>query len=197
MDSPVSTRSTEEAMLLARIAVSSCLAVGFATVTGCATAPSTRAERQSLRESAEATLGEMRARDPQLQTVLQNAPAYAVFPSIGKGGVLVGGAYGKGILYENGVATGFVSLEQASIGAQLGGETFAELLVLRNPADIDALKQERYSVGANVGVVVLSSGAEQHATFDPNATVFVLPRGGLMVDVSISGQQLKYQSFSA
>jgi lipid-binding SYLF domain-containing protein len=184
-------------MSLMKTAASLCLLSGFAMFAGCATAPPTKAEKQSLRESADVTLGEMFARNPDLRTVTRDASAYAVFPSIGKGGALVGGAYGQGILYEGGVATGYVSLEQASIGAQLGGQTFAELLVLRNPADIDAVKSGRFTVGADAGVIVLTTGASQHATFDPSASVFVLPRGGLMVDLSISGQQLKYQSFNA
>ena len=170
---------------------------GCAIYAGCRTAPSTKAERHSLRDNAEATLGEMIARNPTLQDVTRGALAYAVFPSVGKGGVLVGGAYGRGILYEAGSATGYVSLEQASLGAQLGGESFSELLVLRRAADVDALKVGNYTVGADLGVVILSAGAAAHTTFDPNASVFVLSRGGLMVDISIDGQQLKYQSFSA
>ena len=185
-------------MSFARTAASIALFVaGFAVSAGCATAPSTRAERQSLRQNADATLGEMIAHNPALREVTRGAIAYAVFPSVGKGGMLVGGAYGRGILYEAGSPTGYVSLEQASLGAQLGGQSFSELLVLRRAADVDALKAGRYTVGADLGVVVLSAGAAVHATFDPNASVFVLSRGGLMVDISISGQQLKYQSFSA
>lgn len=184
-------------MLLAKTTLSLCLLGGVAVFAGCATAPATNAERQNLRQSADATLNEMFTRNPDLQTLTRQAPAYAVFPSIGKGGVLVGGAYGKGILYEGGVPTGYVSLEQASLGAQLGGQTFSELLLLRNPVDIDEVKSGHYSVGANAGVVVLSSEAAAHAAADSQATVFVLPRGGLMVDISISGQELKFQSFSA
>lgn len=184
-------------MSFTRIAASLCLLAGSEVAAGCATAPATKAEKQNLRESADVTLGEMFARSPDLRTITQEAPAYVVFPSVGKGGVLVGGAYGKGILYEGGVATGYVSLEQASIGAQLGGQTFAEVLVLRVPADIDAVKAGRFTVGADAGVIVLSGDAAAHAGADSAASVFVMPRGGLMVDVSISGQQLKYQSFSA
>lgn len=184
-------------MLLARTMLSLGLLAGVAVFTGCATAPATNADRQNLRQSADATLNEMFTRNPDLQALARQAPAYAVFPSVGKGGVLVGGAYGKGILYEGGVPTGYVSLEQASLGAQLGGETFSELLLLRNPVDIDEVKSGHYSVGANAGVVVLSGEAAAHAAADSQATVFVLPRGGLMVDISISGQQLKFQSFSA
>jgi lipid-binding SYLF domain-containing protein len=184
-------------MLLARTAVVAALAAGCAVFAGCATAPSTRAERQSLRHEADTTLGEMVARDPALRDVTRNALAYAVFPSIGKGGALVGGAYGRGILYEAGAPTGYVSLEQASLGAQLGGQSFSELLVLRNSEDVERLKAGRFTAGADMGVVVLATGAAAHATFNPTASVFVLPRGGLMVDISVNGQQLKYQSFGA
>lgn len=184
-------------MTFSRIAATSALVAGCAVFAGCATAPSTRAERDNLRRDAEVTLDAMYARDPALHDIARGALAYAVFPSIGKGGALVGGAYGRGILYEGGVATGYVSLEQASIGAQLGGESFSELLVLRNADDIEALKAGRFSVGANLGVVVLTSGANTHETFNPDASVFVMPRGGLMVDISVNGQKVKYQSFSA
>jgi len=180
-----------------RTTVSLGLLASWAMVMGCATAPATNVDRQNLRRDADATLAEMVSRDPAVRDVTRSAPAYAVFPSVGKGGALVGGAYGKGILYEGGVATGYVSLEQASIGAQLGGQSFAELLVLRSPVDVDDVKSGHYTVGANLGVVVLSPDASAQKGFDSNASVFVLPRGGLMVDISINGQQLKYQSFSA
>lgn len=164
---------------------------------GCATAPATQAERQSLQTSARATLDEMIARNPAIQDTIRNAPGYAVFPSIGKGGVLVGGAHGRGILYERGVPTGFVSVEQASIGAQLGGQTFAQLLVLRTPQQVADVRAGRFTAGADLGVVVLTTGASARTNFNPNASVFVMPRGGLMVDVSVNGQRIKYQSFSA
>ena len=174
------------------------IALVAAVLAGCATAPPTRAEKQSLQQSADATRAEMMARDPAIEHMTANAPAYAVFPSIAKGGVLVGGAYGKGILYEHGVPTGYVSLQQASIGAELGGQSFAELLILRNPYEITAVKDGTFTAGATAGIVVLGSGGAATASFDENTTsVIVLPHGGLMVDVSISGQQVKYQSFSA
>ncbi|HEY0988972.1 MAG TPA: lipid-binding SYLF domain-containing protein [Kofleriaceae bacterium] len=193
----IARKITEEVMHFEKTTVSLGLLASWAMVMGCATAPATNVDRQNLRRDADATLAEMVARDPAVRDVTRTAPAYVVFPSVGKGGALVGGAYGKGILYEGGVATGYVSLEQASIGAQLGGQSFAELLVLRNPVDVDDVKSGHYTVGANLGVVVLSPEASAQKGFDSNASVFVLPRGGLMVDISINGQQLKYQSFSA
>lgn len=164
---------------------------------GCVSAPRAPAQRDSLRQSAEATLGEMIAHNPGIEDVIHEVPAYAVFPSIGKAGFLAGGAYGRGILYEDGIPTGYVSLEQASLGAQLRGESFAELLVLRNAHDIHALKGGHFAPGADLGVVVLTAGAAKAARFDPDANVFVMLRGGPMIDISISEQQLNYSSFNA
>jgi lipid-binding SYLF domain-containing protein len=184
--------ATEEAMSFTRT-----IALLAALFAGCATAPSTRAEQQSLQASARATLDEMIAQDARIQDPVHNAPAYAVFPSIAKGGVFVGGAHGRGILYEHGVPTGFVAVEQAAIGAMLGGQSFSELLVLRTPDDLASVKSGNFTAGAHLGIVVLSASAGTQTNFNPNASIFVMPRGGLMVDVSISGQRIKYQPLSA
>ncbi len=172
------------------------LAFFTAVVAGCASTPHSAARQQSLEQSADATLTEMAARDPSVRGVVDHAPAYAIFPSIGKGGVLVGGAFGHGILYEHGRATGYVTLEQASIGAQLGGETFSELLVLYNPSDIAAIKAGHFSAAANASVVVIGSGAGRQGTFGQGTLAYVMPRGGLMVDVSLAGQHFDYNAFS-
>src|SRR5262249_1315066 len=112
---------TEEVMSLTRT-----IALLAALFAGCASVPSPRAEQQSLQTSAQATLDEMIARSPGIRDTIRGAPAYAVFPSIAKGGFIVGGASGRGILYENGVPTGFVTLAQGSIGAQIRGARLAQ-----------------------------------------------------------------------
>lgn len=174
------------------------LAIKFGSMTllfliGCATAPKTEGERQSLEARADTTLGAMRDKDPALSDVLETAAGYAVFPSIGKGGAGVGGAFGRGVLYERGTVTGFVKLEQAQVGAVLGGESFSELLVLRDPEDVQELKQGDYKLAANIEAVALTAGAAAQANFDGGVAVFVMPVGGLMVDVSISGQRFQFE----
>ena len=164
--------------------------VGFAA---CASSPPTRATSDNLEQQARATLGEMRAKDPSITSVLNNTYAYAVFPDVGKAGVAVGGAYGHGILYEHGMPSGYVTIEQGSVGAELGGETFAELLVLRNPDDVQRLKAGHFDLGVGADAVALKTGAAASATFRQGRAVFVMPRGGLMVDVSLKGQRINYQ----
>jgi lipid-binding SYLF domain-containing protein len=161
--------------------------------TGCATAPKTASEQSSLEARANATIDEMTARDPALTDVLRRSAGYAVFPDIGKGGALVGGAFGRGVLYQNGRMTGFVKVEQASIGAQLGAQTFAELLVLQDDATVNRLKSGQLTLGADVGAVALTAGAAARAQFAGGVQVFLLPRGGLMAELTISGQRIEYE----
>src|SRR5690349_7564156 len=97
----------------------SCVIALSLGIGACATVPKTPAERKNLEASADATLESMTARDPGLSNLLASAYGYAVFPDIGKGGVIVGAAYGRGVLYEHGKQVGFLELNQGSIGAQL------------------------------------------------------------------------------
>lgn len=164
-----------------------------ASLVGCATSPKTDKGKRDLEARAQTTLRDMRARDPGLDSVLAGSAGYAVFPEIGKGGAVVGAAYGRGVLFERGQPTGFVELNQGSIGAQLGGQTFSELLVFEDPGAIDRLKRGVFSVGANASAVALTSGASANAEFIDGVAVFTVPRGGMMAELSISGQQFNFE----
>jgi lipid-binding SYLF domain-containing protein len=179
-----------EIMWIIRLSAIAALVLG---TVACATAPKTEAGRRDLEASAAATLQNMRARDPGLQNLLNSAYGYVVFPEIGKGGVVVGAAYGRGVLYERGRPVGFVELNQGSIGAQLGGQTFAELIVFQNRFDVERLKTGDFSLGANASAVAITAGAAASADFSEGVAVFTLPRGGLMAELSVSGQQLNFQ----
>ena len=91
--------------------------VAAALATGCATAPKTQAERQSLVAQADAAVSTMVARDPSLRDFIDRGHGYAIFPDVGKAGAIVGGAYGRGVVFEQGRAIGFAELNQGSIGA--------------------------------------------------------------------------------
>jgi len=159
----------------------------------CATAPSTTTSRQNLELRARATVQEMTNRDPGLQALLDHSAGYAVFPDIGKAGVVVGGAFGRGVLFEHGGSSGFVSLTQGSVGAQLGGQTLSELIVFHDQFALDRLKAGSFELGANVSAVAITTGAAASARFADGVSVFAIPRGGLMAEISVSGQKLSYQ----
>ncbi len=166
----------------------------FAAVAGCATAPRTVSERQSLEARALATVGDMNARDPGLHDLLAHSAGYAVFPDIGKAGFAVGAAWGRGVLFDHGVADGYLQLTQGSFGAQIGAESAAELVVFRDQYAIDRLKAGTFQLGADASAVALTAGAAAEARFADGVAVFEVPLGGAMVELSVSGQKLSYQA---
>lgn len=178
---------------LAVIAFSALFGATLVMVTSCATAPKSRGERTALHEQAQATLTSMTSRDNTLKQVIDRSYGYVVFPSIAKGGVLVGGAYGRGIVYQQGKPIGFAELNQASFGAQLGGKTFSELIVFETQRSFDNLRDGQFSLGADASATLLNQGAAASAQFRDGVAVFVETKGGLMFDVSISGQQINFQ----
>ncbi len=172
---------------------SSVIAMLALSVAACAGAPKTATQRQDLEESARITLSRMETRDPGLRRILDVAPGYVVFPSIGKGGAIVGGAFGRGVLFENDRPSGYVELVQGSLGAQLGGQTFAELIVVHDTGTLQKIKEGTFELGADASVVALTTGAAESTSLDDETTVFVMPLGGLMVDLSVSGQTLTFR----
>jgi len=178
--------------LFAMATVAGCLVLG-----SCATAPETPSERQDLRADADQTLQEMKTRDPSLASVLGDSVGYVMFPEIGKGGFLVGGAYGRGIVYEQGVPIGYAELNQAELGALLGGESFSELIIFSEQRPLDRLKEGKYEVGAQASATALTSGAAKAARFQDGVAVMYMTRVGAMLDVSVSGQKINFQPFTA
>jgi len=177
-------------MWIRRLSAITALMIGMSA---CAHAPTTESERQNAEARAMATVQQMEARDPGLKYLLDQAYAYAVFPDIGKGGFIVGGAHGRGVLFERGRPNGFIELNQASIGAQIGGQTFAEMIVFRDQYAVGRLKQGPFELAGNASAVALNAGAAATANFINGVAVFTMPHGGLMAELSVSGQKLNYQ----
>jgi lipid-binding SYLF domain-containing protein len=166
------------------------LAAGAA---GCSTAPKTEGERRSLQTEAEAAYQSMTTKDPSLAGFVDRAAGYAILPSVGKAGLIAGGGYGRGILYEKGRPIGYVDLSQGSVGAQIGAETYNELVVFENEAALDKLKNGKFEFGASASAVLLKTGVGGAARFVDGVAVFVQPKGGAMAEASITGQKLNFK----
>jgi lipid-binding SYLF domain-containing protein len=117
-----------------------------AWLVGCATAPSSRTDKEVLLAEAASTLQRMRAEHPGVDLIVQHY-SYALFPTVTKGGLVVGGARGQGVVYAQGRHIGYCDLTQGSVGAQAGAQTFSELLVFANQRALDRFKGERLILG--------------------------------------------------
>jgi lipid-binding SYLF domain-containing protein len=138
---------------------------------------------------------------------------YAIFPTVGKGGIGVGGAFGKGRVYRGGGHTGDVSLAQVSVGFQLGGQAYSEIVFFENKNTFDDFTAGNFEFGADVGAVAITAGANASASSaggasagasatmrDAAATggyhhgiaVFTIAKGGLMYQAAVAGQKFTY-----
>jgi len=173
-----------------RVAVVSTFVAGL--LVSCSTAPSTVGGRDELLQQATSTLGEMNREDSGLDELTKKAYGYALFPQVAKGGLVLGGGYGRGVVYEQGQHIGYADLSQASFGLQVGGQTYSELIVFENKAALERLKQGRVDLAADASAVILKTGAAANARFVDGFAVFVRPIGGAMAEATVSGQQVTY-----
>ena len=139
---------------------------------------------------------------------IDEAYGYAVFPTIGKGGIGIGGAFGEGCVYRGGVHVGSVDMGQVSIGLQLGGQAFSQLVLMRDKETFDVFTSGSFAFGADASAVALTyaanagagtsgasaSAGEQKgvARWFNGMAVFTLAKGGLMYEAAIGGQKFKY-----
>lgn len=149
-----------------------------------------RAERQ-----ARQAILDMEKADPGINQFRHGSAGYAVFATVGKGGLGIGGAHGTGVLFEEGMAIGSVSLTQLTIGLQAGGQAYSEIVFFENGKTLAAFKRGELSLAAQVSAVALASGASANAKYVDGVTVFTLAKGGLMAEASVGGQKLGFLPF--
>ncbi len=163
-------------------------------LSACSTAPSSVAGKADIESDAAVALAKAKKADTTLIKVFDSAAGYAVFPSVGKGAIGVGGAYGKGVLYERGVAVGYCDLSQASIGLQLGGQAYTEIIAFETKAAVKTFKEGKFRFDAQASAVALKSGAGANAKYTNGVAVFTMDEAGLMYEASIGGQKFSYQA---
>ena len=130
--------------------------------------------------------------DPTLTHWFDTAYAYAVFPKIGKGGFIVGGAGGKGLVIRGNTTIGYTSLSQVTVGAQIGGQVYAQYIMFKDQTAFDHFARGNFEMGAQASAVAITLGASADANYDGGVAVFTIAEGGLMYEASIGGQKFKY-----
>jgi len=132
---------------------------------------------------------------PNLDGFFENSAGYVIFPNVGKGGFIIGGASGNGVVYENGEAVGMADLKKLNIGLQAGGQAIIEVIFFETDVDLQRFKTEKFQFAAETSAVALKSGIAFNAKYKDGVAVFALPKAGLMADASVGGQKFKYKAF--
>jgi lipid-binding SYLF domain-containing protein len=149
-----------------------------------------------------------------VQPFFKNAYGYAVFPTIGKAGIGIGGSYGTGQVYKGGKVTGEVSVIKGSIGFQLGAQAFSEMIFFKDKRAYDEFTSGEFEFDATASAVAITAGAQAKAgtegatagasagpatgeqaktSYHKGMVVFVHTKGGLMYEASIGGQKFTFK----
>lgn len=151
---------------------------------------------------------------PVVQPFFDNAYGFAVFPTVGKGGVIVGGAYGQGQVYRQGEVTGTARMVKGSIGFQAGGQAFKQIVFLQDQRAYEEFTSGNFEFDAGVSAVAITAGAQAKAGTEgatagvsagPNTgaqapvayrkgiAVFVHAIGGFMLEAAVGGQKYSFE----
>jgi lipid-binding SYLF domain-containing protein len=145
-------------------------------------------------------------------TFFNKSYAYAVFPTIGEGAVGVGGARGKGHVYVHGKWVGDVTMDQVSVGLQLGGKAFSQIIFFEDKRALDEFESGSFEFGADASAVAITAGAgvsagtngtdagmsggmkdaTTHGHYQKGIVVFTIAKGGLMGQLAVAGQKFSY-----
>jgi lipid-binding SYLF domain-containing protein len=152
---------------------------------------------------------------PEAKSYFDNAYGYAIFPVIGKGGLAIGGAFGKGQVYKGGKLVGTASLSQMTIGVQLGGQAFSEIVFFEDERAYNEFTGGPFSLNAKATAVAITAGAHVQAgtkgrtagisagptrghqagsSYVSGLAIFVHIRGGLMYEASVGGQKFTFKA---
>jgi len=129
--------------------------------------------------------------NPKMQRYFDAASGYVVIPTVGKGGIGIGGARGKGLLYENGEPTAEVTMTQLSIGFQWGGQAYSEFIFFEDTQALEDFKRGNYELGAQASAVAITAGVSVDAGYESGVAIFTQAKGGLMYEAAVGGQKFK------
>src|SRR5688500_7922716 len=159
---------------------------------GCGSTPKSEEKKQELAAASQRQQDAVVAKSPTLREEVDKAYGYAIFPRVGKGGLIAGGAYGRGVVYEQGRMIGYADLTQATIGLQAGGQAYSELILFQNKESLDRFKQSQVEMTANASAGIVKSGAGASAKYEHGVAIFIMPRGAAMAEASVGGQKFTF-----
>lgn len=134
--------------------------------------------------------------DPAMSKIFASVEGYVIFPNVGKGAYVVGGAAGNGAVYENGHLVGMAKLLQIDIGLQVGGQAYRQVIFFKTEAALNRFKSGNFELAGNASAVVLEDGKAVSIEFRDDIAVVTMPKAGAMVEISVGGQKFEYEDLN-
>ena len=167
-----------------------CMAVVI-SLSACAGWDPDRDQREA--DEVQMTIEQFVDKDPGLKTFFEKSYGYAIFPNVGKAAYIVGGTYGEGYVYEQGNPIGYARIVEASIGLQIGGQGFSEIIFFRDKTTMDYFKLGNFEFSAQASAVAVNVGVAAKTNYDSGVAIFTLLKAGLMAEASVGGQKFKFE----
>lgn len=149
-------------------------------------------EERTIHEDAAATLTRLKAKHPDLRGQLRKAHGFAVFPAIGRASAVLGTSYGHGEVYQRGKPIGFCTVSQITVGVQVGGQTFSELVIFKDTRTLEEFKGGKVAFNANASAVLVKAAASGTTNYD-DVEAHAYARGGMLLELSLGGQKFSFQ----
>ena len=147
-------------------------------------------------------------------TFFQNSYGYAVFPNIGEGGFVVGGAFGRGHVYVHGQLVGDTTMKQLSVGLQAGGKDYSQIIFFQDKRALDQFESGSFEFSAGASAIAVTASANASAgtngvtsgasagkrdattdgVYNDGMAVFTIAKGGLMYAAALAGQKFTYEA---
>jgi lipid-binding SYLF domain-containing protein len=150
-------------------------------------------EKEKLISESKTAKADILKADPSMAKLFNTSYAYVLFPKIGKGAIIIGGSGGNGVVYEKGKSIGTAKMAQVSVGAQVGGESYREVIFFENKEALDRFKDNKVEFSGQVSAVAIKSGASANAKYANGVVVFTQDLSGLMAEAAIGGQKFTYK----
>lgn len=150
-------------------------------------------QERVINDSKEAKASFKKA-DPSMENLFKNSAGYVIFPNVGKGAAGVGGAAGKGTVYEHGIPVGTAQMVQVTVGAQAGGQAYREIIFFENKDALDRFMNNKVEFSGQASAVAVKSGASANADYRDGVAVFSQEKSGLMLEASLGGQKFTYKA---
>ena len=150
------------------------------------------AEKVERVEGIDDTIAAFKAKDASITPLFTQSAGYVVLPDVGEGALIIGGGHGSGEAYEAGGYIGRVSLSEVTVGAQIGGQSYSQVVFFQTPVDFKKLKDNAFEFSAELSAVAAEEGVAKNAKFKDGVATFILPKKGLMAAASVGGQKLDF-----
>ncbi len=150
-------------------------------------------EKEKLMYSSKEAKTAFMKTDPTMSGLFASSYGYVVFPKNGKGGLIIGGSGGNGLVYKKSKPIGYAKMAQVTVGAQIGGASYSEIIFFENEAALTRFQANKVEFSSQISAVAVKSGVSKDAKYADGVAVFTQSLSGLMAEATVGGQKFTYK----